>query len=148
MQTRDIMTENPACCAPETNIEDVAKLMADNDCGEIPVLDEQSRPVGVVTDRDIACRAVAQGKDPQRTAARDVMSSPVVTATPDTSVEDCCAQMEQNQIRRMPVVDESGACCGMVSQADVARSASEHESAKLVRDVSEPTQEASRGGCC
>lgn len=148
MQTREIMTEDPTCCAPETNLEDVARLMEDHDCGEIPVLDEHSRPIGVVTDRDIACRAVAQGKDPQRTAARDVMSSPVVTATPDTSVEDCCAQMEQNQIRRMPVVDESGGCCGMVSQADIARSASEHESAELVRDVSQPTQEASRVGCC
>ena len=148
MQVREIMTENPACCAPETNIEDVAKLMAEHDCGEIPVLDERSRPIGVVTDRDIACRAVAQAKDPKDTTARDVMSSPVVSTTPETSVEDCCEQMEQNQIRRVPVVDESGTCCGMVSQADIAKTASEHDTAELVRDVSRPTKEASRVGCC
>lgn len=148
VQVREIMTGNPACCAPETNLEDVARLMADNDCGEIPVLDEQGRPMGVVTDRDIACRAVAEGKDPKRTKAGDIMSTPVVTATPETSVDDCCATMEENQIRRVPVVDESGACCGMVSQADIAMSASERESGELVRDVSQPTKEGSRVGCC
>lgn len=148
MQVREIMTKNPACCEPETKLEDVAKLMADHDCGEIPVLDEESRPVGVLTDRDIACRAIARGKDPKQTSACDVMSSPVVTAAPEASVEDCCAQMEQNQIRRVPVVDESGKCCGMISQADIVEAGSEHETAELVRHVSRPTREASRVGCC
>jgi CBS domain-containing protein len=114
-------------------------MMAEHDCGEIPVLDESGRPEGVVTDRDIACRAVAQGKDPKNTGARDVMSSPVITTTPDESLEDCCAQMEENQIRRMPVVDDSGACCGMVAQADIVKAASEDEIAELLRDVSQPT---------
>lgn len=148
MQVRDIMTANPACCSPETPLQDVAKLMTDHDCGEIPVLDERGRPVGVVTDRDIACRAVAQGKDPSQTTAREVMSAPVVTATPEEDVDDCCHRMEENQIRRVPVVDEAGACCGMVSQADIARQAPEHEVAEVVRDVSRPTREASRVGCC
>lgn len=139
MQVRDIMTENPACCAPETSLEDVARMMADKDCGEIPVLDERGRPLGVVTDRDIACRAVARGKDPGSTAARDVMTGSVITTTPDASLEDCLARMEQNQIRRVPVVDENGVCRGMISQADIARTAPEHETAELVRDVSQPT---------
>lgn len=139
MQVRDIMTENPACCAPDTSLEDVARIMADQDCGEIPVLDERGRPLGVVTDRDITCRAVALGKDPASTAARDVMTGSVITTTPDASLEEAVAQMEDNQIRRMPVVDSNGVCCGMIAQADIARAAPEHETAELVRDVSQPT---------
>lgn len=139
MQVRDIMTENPACCAPETSLEDIAKMMADQDCGEIPVLDQRGRPTGVVTDRDITVRAVAQGRDPGGTAARDVMTGSVITTTPDASLEDALAQMEENQIRRMPVVDENGVCCGMIAQADIARTAPAHETAELVRDVSQPT---------
>jgi len=146
MQVREIMTPDPASWTPETSLVDVARLMAGHDCGEIPVLDERGRPEGVVTDRDIACRAVAQGKDPESTDARDVMSSPVVTASPNDSVEDCRAQMEQNQIRRVPVVDDSGVCCGMIAQADIVKAASDHEIAELLRDVSESTDEAPRAG--
>lgn len=138
MQVREIMTPDPACCAPESNLQDVARLMADNDCGEIPVVDERGQPKGVVTDRDIACRAVAEGKDPRQTVARDVMSTPVVTVTPGDSVEHSLELMEQNQVRRLPVVDESGACCGMIAQADIARKTSGRDTAELVRDVSQP----------
>ena len=143
MQVKEIMTKDPACCAPETNIRDVAKMMATNDCGEIPVLDESSRPVGVVTDRDIACRVVAEGKDPGQMNARDVMSSPVITASPEDNVAECLDKMEENQIRRVPVVDEGGACCGMIAQADIARAASEGDIAELLRDVSEPARQPS-----
>lgn len=97
----------------------------------------------MVTDRDIACRAVAQDKSPG-TPVREVMSTPVVTARPGMSLDECCSLMEDKQVRRLPVVDESGRCCGMVSQADVARTAPEHEAAKLLRDVSRPTAEPSR----
>jgi len=147
MQVREIMTADPACCAPDTALKDAARLMADQDCGELPVVDDRGRPVGVVTDRDIACRGVAQGKGAEA-PVREVMSSPVVTVTPETSLEDCCRTLEENQIRRVPVVDRSGACCGMVSQADIARHAPERETAQVVRDVSRPTPEASRAGCC
>lgn len=151
MQVRDIMSKDPGCCTPDTSVQHVANLMIEYNCGEIPVVDEDHRPVGVVTDRDIACRAVAQGKDPQSTKARDVMSSPVLTVTPESSVEDCCRKLEENQVRRAPVVDETGGCCGMLSQADVAGSAPEHESAKLVQEVSRPTVDPSAvggRGCC
>lgn len=147
MQVRDVMTENPTCCGPDTALRDAAKLMVDNDCGEIPVVDERGRPVGVVTDRDIACRGVARDKAPDA-PVREVMSSPVVTVTPETSVDDCCKALEENQIRRVPVVDESGACCGIVSQADIVQHASEHQSFEVLREVSQPTAEASRAGCC
>ena len=144
MKAQDIMTSDPTCCSPDTKVEDVAKLMAEQDCGEIPVVDSERKVVGVITDRDIACRVVAQSKDPKQTEVRDVMSRPVVTATPETSVEDCCAMMEQHQIRRVPVVDQRGGCCGMVAQADIALRADERETGAVVRDVSRPTEAASR----
>lgn len=147
MQVREIMTEKPACCAPDTPIRDAARLMVENDCGEVPVTDEGGKLVGVVTDRDITCRAVAQGKSLD-TPVSEIMSTPVVTVNPDTSVEDCCATLEENQIRRAPVVDESGSCCGIVAQADIARNAPEDETARVVRDVSQPSREPSRAGCC
>jgi predicted transcriptional regulator/YHS domain-containing protein len=122
-------------------LRDVARLMRDFDCGEIPVVDGSAkRPVGVVTDRDIACRAVAQGSDLDELSARDCMSTPVVTVTPETSIEDCCNTMEARQIRRVPVVDQAGSCCGIVSQADVALHASARQSAEVVREVSRPAR--------
>lgn len=139
MQVQDIMTRDPACCSPETSLREVAKLMKQHDCGEIPVLDERGAPIGVVTDRDIVCRIVAEGKEPARATARDAMSTPVVTVHPEDSLVESRAQMEQHQIRRVLVVDGNGLCCGMLSQADIARAASEHDIAELLRDVSQPS---------
>lgn len=143
MQVRDIMTENPTCCGPDTSVQAAARLMVDDDCGEIPVVDANGIPVGVITDRDIACRCVAEGK-PHDTPVGEVMSSPAVTVTPATSVEDCCVTMEKNQIRRVPVVDEAGKCCGMVSQADIALGSDAENTGELVRDLSEPAREPSQ----
>ena len=147
MKAEDIMTPDPACCAPDDKVSEAARLMADNDCGQIPVTDESGKLVGVITDRDIACRCVAEGK-PSDTPVSEIMSSTPVTVTPDTSVEECCGKMEDNQVRRLPVVDESGKCCGMVSQADIAQSAAKEDTGELVREVSEPTMEAANTGCC
>jgi CBS domain-containing protein len=147
MKVKEIMSMDPACCMRETSLQDVAVLMVEHDCGEIPVVDnmQSKRPVGVVTDRDITVRTVALGKNPLELRARDCMSGPAVTVTPEMSLDDCCNLMEENQLRRVPVVDESGCCCGIVSQADVARHASKGEAGELVKDVSRKThQGASR----
>ena len=143
-QVKDIMTENPACCTPDTSVQEAARLMVKNDCGEIPVVEspENPKPVGVVTDRDICCRVVAEGKDSQ-TMVADCMTTPCVTVTPEDSVEDCCRVLEENQIRRVPVVDEQGNCCGIVAQADIAQSASEEQVAEVVQEVSQPDDAAS-----
>lgn len=140
MQVREIMTRDPGVCTPETRIQDVARMMVDHDCGEIPVVesDRSKRPVGVVTDRDIAVRVVAEGRDPARTVARDCMSSPVHTVTPDTEVQSACQILEQHQVRRVPVVDQRGEICGVVSQADIATFASERDTAEVVRSISQP----------
>jgi CBS domain-containing protein len=145
MQVREIMTSNPACCLPGSSLQEVAKMMVDCDCGEIPVVDEQNRPVGVVTDRDIATRAVAQGMDVCSATAGSVMSTPVLTVTPQDSLESVRRVMEENQVRRVPVVDTDGACCGIVAQADIARHAAESETGDLVRDVSRATSPSARG---
>ncbi len=146
MQVKEIMTESPACCTPDTPLQDVARMMVENDCGCLPVVESQEtlKPVGVITDRDICCRTVAEGKNPLEMTAGDCMSSPVVTVTREASVDDCCATMEQNQVRRVPVVDERGACCGMVAQADVAKDGSRQATAEVVQAVSQPTDTASR----
>ena len=148
MQVGDIMTEDPACCTPETSIQEAARLMVDNDCGCVPVVEseENPKPVGVITDRDICCRAVAEGKDATSTTVGECMTAECVTVTPQTSVEDCCNAMEENQIRRAVVVDERGSCCGMVAQADIARQAAQEQTSEVVRDISQPTEEASRVG--
>jgi CBS domain-containing protein len=146
MKVKDIMTKDPACCMPDTNLQAVARMMIDNDCGCIPVVDnEQSmKPVGVITDRDICCRTVAEGKNPLEMTAGDCMSSPSVTVSQETSIEDCCKLMEENQIRRIPVVDENGRCCGIVAQADIAQHAPKQETGEVIRQVSQPTVAASR----
>jgi CBS domain-containing protein len=138
MQVKDIMTRDIACCTPDTSLQEVARLMIECDCGGIPVVDSRQsmKPVGVVTDRDICCRTVAEGKNPLEMTAGDCMSSSCVTVTQEVSVEDCCRMMKENQIRRVPVVDESGACCGIVAQADIAQHAPKQETAEVVREVS------------
>ena len=145
-QAKDIMTTNPACCSPENSVEEAAQMMVKHDCGEIPVVDNKDnpKPIGVITDRDITCRVVATGKSPKQTRVRDAMSSPPVTVKQETSIEDCCRILEKNQIRRVPVVDRTGRCCGMVSQADIAKAASREQTAGVVKHVSEPSEHASR----
>lgn len=138
MNVEEIMTKDPVCCLAEAGLQSVAKMMVDNDCGCIPVVDatDSKKPVGIVTDRDICCRVVAEGKNPLDLTARDAMSKNVVTVTPQTSVEECCGLMEEKQLRRIAVVDEKGACCGIVAQADIAGNASERKTAEVVQEVS------------
>jgi CBS domain-containing protein len=145
-RVKDIMSANPACCTSEHNVQQAAEMMVKHDCGEIPVVENEQnmKPMGVITDRDIACRVVATGKSPNQTKVRDAMSSPPVTVTPDAGLEECCQIMEENQIRRVPVVDERGRCCGIVSQADIAKAAPTKQTAKVVKQVSEPNEHASR----
>ncbi|TMQ70751.1 MAG: CBS domain-containing protein [Candidatus Eisenbacteria bacterium] len=140
MKVKDIMTKDPAVCTPDTMLQVVALMMVDHDCGQIPVIESNSnaRPVGVVTDRDIIVRAVARGMNPLDMTARDVMTSPAVTVTPDTKVEDCADTLADKRVRRVPVVDDDGACSGMISQADLAQHAPEKLTSKVLRTVSEP----------
>lgn len=139
---RDLMTPDPACCTPNTKLDEVAKLMVQNDCGEIPVIDESDRVIGVVTDRDIVCRVVAEGKNPVAYTAETCMSDPVITVEADAPLDAVLATMEKHRIRRVPVVDAQGRCAGIISQADVAWAEETSEVAKLVREVSRDTRDS------
>src|SRR5580693_4897665 len=134
---RDFMTADPACCSPNTGLDQVAKMMVQYDCGEIPVLDVMDRPIGVVTDRDIVCRVVAEGKNPMAYPAETCMYESVVTARAAAPMEDVAATMEHYQVRRVPVVDDKGCCIGIISQADVASVAGAGHVAALVREMSQ-----------
>jgi CBS domain-containing protein len=135
-KARDVMTPDPACCSPHTSIDQVAKMMIQNNCGEIPIVDASNRPLGVVTDRDIVCRIVAEGKNPLGHTAEQAMTTPVVTLQPDVSIDDVIEAMEDHQIRRVLIVDDRGACAGIIAQADVAAIGPMRKTAELVREVS------------
>ena len=141
------MTKDPACCVTETSLQETAKMMVDNDCGCIPVVEneENRKPVGMITDRDITIRTVAEGKNPLEMTAGEIMTEQVVTVSPDTSVEECCNKMEENQIRRVAVVDENGGCCGIVAQADVAINADDRKTAEVVQEVSKEAANSQTG---
>ncbi|HEX7027260.1 MAG TPA: CBS domain-containing protein [Gammaproteobacteria bacterium] len=140
MRVTDIMTPDPACCTPETSLPEVARLMVDCDCGEIPVVDnpESRKLSGVVTDRDIVVRTVAVDKNPADCTASDVMSTPAITVSEDADLQECEEKMERHQIRRIPVLDDQERLCGIVSQADIARQAGTQETAEVVKEVSQP----------
>jgi CBS domain-containing protein len=145
MQVRDIMTQQVTSCTPDTDLQQVAMMMVKCDCGAIPVIDPSTqKAMGVITDRDIVCRTVAEGQNPVGMKVDDVMTMPISAIGANASLEECLAEMERAQIRRMLVVDARGALCGVVSQADIARAAPERATAELVKDVSKPTEHASK----
>jgi CBS domain-containing protein len=140
---RDVMTTDPTRCSRTTTLDEVAKLMRQYDCGEIPIVDTADRPIGVVTDRDIVCRVVAEGQNPAAHTAEECMTQPVITVPGDASLDDVLLTMERHQIRRVPVIDANGCCTGIIAQADVALALRPGEVGNLVREVSRDTGQAS-----
>jgi CBS domain-containing protein len=140
MKVANIMTPSPATCHRHSPLQEVAKLMLRCDCGSIPVVEEGSnRPVGIITDRDITVRAIAEGRDPRSLTVGDCMTTPVETISSEATVEECLDKMESSQIRRMIVVDGDSRIVGIVAQADIALYAPEYDTAELVQDVSTPS---------
>jgi CBS domain-containing protein len=139
MKVKEIMTAVPAVCGPDTPLEEVARTMVGRDCGSIPVVNRSDNGVaGIITDRDIVVRAVAEGRNPLSLTASNCMTSPVYTIREDASLDDCTELMESKKVRRVPVLSASGDLVGIVAQADVARHASRQDAGELVRDVSAP----------
>jgi CBS domain-containing protein len=142
MQVKEMMSDRVICVTPENSLQEAAGFMCDYDIGSLPVVEsaETKRLVGMITDRDITCRSVAEGRNPLELKVRDVMSpGPVHCVHPGSSEQELWRSMEEHQVRRMPVIDDEGNCCGIVSQADVARQAPEHETGELVQEISRPT---------
>ena len=142
MKAQEIMTANPACCTPDDTVQEAARKMADTDCGCLPVVSdmESKEIVGVVTDRDLACRCLGEGKGAD-TPVRQVMSAEPSCCTPDSDLEEVERIMAERQVRRVPVIDAQGCCVGMVAQADLARAGrgvSDRDVGRVVEQVSEP----------
>ena len=139
MRIEEVMTREPVCCTPETGLREVAQMMVENDCGQIPIVKSNSDQsvLGVVTDRDIVARLVAKGRNPLDLQANTCMSQPVVTVRTDQSIEDCIQVMETHRIRRVPVVDAAGKMRGIVSQADIAQYAPPASTGEMVNKVSQ-----------
>jgi len=133
---RDAMTTSPATATPAQSLAEAARLMKQQDVGSVPVVDG-SRLVGVLTDRDIVVRAVAEGGDPQTVQVGDVASHNVVTVRPDDDLDDALRLMAQHQIRRLAVV-EDGQLVGVVAQADVAHEAKDKAVGQVVEEISRP----------
>jgi CBS domain-containing protein len=141
MKAQDMMTSNPACCTPESTAREAARLMREHDCGCIPVVEGNSgRVVGMVTDRDIACRCVAEGKGAE-TPIKEIMTKDPQCCHPEDDVAAIEQIMMQARVRRVPVVDAKGNCLGMVAQADLAlhtEAVTESELGRVVERISEP----------
>lgn len=128
LQITDVMTPIPECCTPDDSVIEVARVMEARNVGVVPVVESQDtrRLVGVLTDRDIVLRVVAEGRDPNEVVSlNDIMTHEVVTCAPTADVIDVEGLMKQHQIRRVLVVDDHGSVVGIVSMADVARHSNE-----------------------
>ncbi|MFA9480422.1 CBS domain-containing protein [Phycisphaerales bacterium AB-hyl4] len=144
MQASEMMTTSIHCCTPTTRVADAAKKMKEHDIGAIPIVESESRRklIGMLTDRDIVVRLVAESMNPLECDVEDAMTGQTFSVTPETSEEEVCQLMEEHQVRRVPVVDNEGNCLGIISQADIARRATEHETAELLKDISRPSRAA------
>ena len=147
MKISDIMTKNPTTVTPGTTVRDAAQLMQREDTGILPVVesDGEMKLVGVVTDRDIAIRVVAEGRGSD-TRVSDVMtSSRLATLRPDADVDELMDTMADQQVRRVPIVDDRGTLVGIVAQADIVRKArDEKKSERTVEKISEPSRQHSQ----
>jgi len=133
---KDAMTADVKTAAPSQSLTDVARLMKQEDVGSVPVVDGE-RLIGVVTDRDIVVRGIADGSDPHAIKAGDIASRDVVTVRPDDDLDAALRLMAQHQVRRLPVVDD-GQLVGVVAQADVAHEAKEKDVGHVVEEISRP----------
>jgi CBS domain-containing protein len=136
----DVMTKNPVCSLPNDGVVKVARLMQSKDIGSVPIIEnEQNKKlVGIVTDRDLALKVVAKGRDPKSATAEDVMTRKVVTCQAGDKVQVALDVMAEHQLRRIPVVDSNNAIVGIIAQADVATRVDKPEkTAELVKDISQ-----------
>ena len=135
MKVKDVMHQGAEWVAPQTPLPEVARKMRDLDIGCIPI-GENDRLIGMVTDRDIACRGVANSQDLAKLTARDVMSKGILYCRDSEELEDALRVMEQKQVRRLPVIDDRKRMVGMLSLGDVADAASHELSGEVMAAVS------------
>lgn len=136
----EVMTKNPVCCLPNDTVSKVAQLMKSKDFGSVPIIEnEQTKKlVGIVTDRDLALKIVAEGRDPKSTKAEEVMARKVVTCRAEDDLQTALDAMSGHKLRRIPVVDNNNGIVGIIAQADVATRADQPEkTAAVVKGISQ-----------
>jgi CBS domain-containing protein len=143
LRAKDAMTPEPLFAIPGTPVQAVAEMMVREDCGSIPIVEssENQNLIGIVTDRDITCRSIAKGKNPLEMTARDVMTSPVVSVSPEATLEECSDLMAEYQIRRLPVVQQRR-LRGLVTQAHLAKMEEKSKVGHMVWQISQHRQPA------
>jgi CBS domain-containing protein len=132
----EVMTERPRAITRQTSIREAAHLMGEEDVGSLPIVDEATRLVGIITDRDIAIRGVGRGVDTDKTSVAEIASQEVYAVTPDDDLDDALQTMAQAQVRRVPVVVRENELVGIVSQADVARVGKDKTTGDVVEAIS------------
>ena len=141
MKANEIMTSQPVCVTPETPIQEAAQLMKDQNVGMLPVVQTEGSKqlIGVITDRDITIRHVAEGHTSTDCPVSEAMTDSVTTARPDSDVDDVMEIMGREQVRRIPIVDERGELVGVVAQADVVLHAKDDRKAEqTIEEISQP----------
>lgn len=140
MVCREVMTENPVCCLPNDLVSASARVMRREDVGAVPVIndEQQKQLIGIVTDRDLAIKVVAESRDPNHTMVHDVMTSTIVVCREREDLSSAIRAMEEHQIRRVPVVDDDGRIVGIISQADVVTRLYEpRQTAEMLEEISQ-----------
>ena len=135
-KVREVMTNNPRCVTPETPLPEAARLMKSEDVGSLPII-EGERVTGIVTDRDIVLNAVAADKNPSGMPVREVASRELFKVNADEDLSSALELMAQQQVRRLPVVDDDGRLVGILAQADIAREAKDKDSGQMLQDISQ-----------
>lgn len=135
MKVKDAMHKGTTCVEPRTPVTDIAKRMRDTDVGAIPVRAD-GQMVGIITDRDITCRAVADSGNPSKLTAQDVMTKNVISCSPDDDISVAIKAMEAKKIRRLPVTDSDKAIVGMLSLGDISHKVGDELSGEVLRAVS------------
>jgi CBS domain-containing protein len=136
----EVMTKNPVCCLPNDAVSKLAELMKNKDIGSVPIIEnEQTKKlVGIVTDRDLAVKIVAEGRNPKSTKAEEVMTRNVVTCRAEDDLQKALDAMSGHKLRRIPVVDNNDGIVGIIAQADVATRGDQPEkTAAVVREISQ-----------
>jgi CBS domain-containing protein len=135
---RDAMTDNPRSIVKSASVVEAAQVMREEHIGSLPITDEE-KLVGMITDRDITTRVVADAADPETTSVGDVYSRDLVSVEPDEDLEEALQLMARHQVRRLPVV-ENGRLVGIVAQADIALGEDEKKTGALVEAISKPSE--------
>jgi len=133
---RDVMTSNPCTIDADRSVAYAAKMMLEEDVGLAPIV-EDGKLIGMLTDRDIAIRVVAEGRNPDQVKVADVASKQVVTIDPQQDLQEALRIMGKHQVRRLAVVEEDGKLVGVVAQADVAREGDDSQTGELVQEISQ-----------